>query len=61
VAADTLSRRSHFSQFVLESMPIELCKDFNKLNLRIVANMEVMKMEVDSILLLDIRKRSTRR
>jgi hypothetical protein len=32
-------------------MPSELCKRLNKINLRIVANIEVMKMEVDSTLL----------
>jgi hypothetical protein len=39
-----------------ENIPFELCKEFDKLNLRIVAHAEVMKMEVDSTLLLDIRK-----
>jgi hypothetical protein len=34
VVADALS------QLVVESMPFELCEEFNKLNLRIVANME---------------------
>jgi hypothetical protein len=33
-----------------------LCEKFDKLNLRIVANTEVMEMEVDSTLLQDIRK-----
>jgi hypothetical protein len=32
-------------------MSFESREEFNKLNLRIVANMKVMKMEVDSILL----------
>jgi hypothetical protein len=27
-------------------MPFELCEEFNKLNLRIIANTEVMEMEV---------------
>jgi hypothetical protein len=39
-----------------ENIPFELCKEFDKLNLRTVAHAEVMKMEVDSTLLLDIRK-----
>jgi hypothetical protein len=39
------------SQLEVESMSFELCEEFNKRNLRIVANMEVMKMEVDSTLL----------
>jgi hypothetical protein len=37
-------------------MSFELCEKFDKLNLRIVANTEVMEMEVDSTLLQDIRK-----
>jgi hypothetical protein len=37
-------------------MMFELCKEFDKLNLRIVANTEVMEMEVDSTLLQDIQK-----
>jgi hypothetical protein len=32
-------------------MPSELCEELNKLNLRIVANIEVMEMEEDSTLL----------
>jgi hypothetical protein len=35
----------------VESVSFELCEEFNKLNMRIVANMEVMKMEVGSTLL----------
>jgi hypothetical protein len=34
----------------------ELCEEFDKLNLSIVANTEVMEMEVDSTLLQDIQK-----
>jgi hypothetical protein len=56
VVADTLSCRSHVSQLVVESMPFELCEEFNKLNLRIVANIEAMEMEVGSILLQEIWK-----
>jgi hypothetical protein len=32
-------------------MPFELCGEFDKLNLRIVANMEAIEMEVGSSLL----------
>jgi hypothetical protein len=32
-------------------MSFESCEEFDKLNLRIVANTEAMKMEVDSTLL----------
>jgi hypothetical protein len=51
VVADALSRRSHVSQLVVESMPFELCEEFDKINLRIVANIEAMEMEVGSSLL----------
>jgi hypothetical protein len=56
VVADALSRRSHLSQLVVDSMPLELCEEFDKLNLRIVAYMEPMEMEVGSNLLPEIRK-----
>jgi hypothetical protein len=56
VVADALSRRSHLSQLVVDSMPLELCEEFDKLNLRIVANMEPMEMEVGSNLLPEIQK-----
>jgi hypothetical protein len=56
VVADALSRRSHVSQLVVKSMPFELCEEFDKLNLRIVANKEAMKMEVGSSLLKKFRK-----
>jgi hypothetical protein len=56
VVVDALSGRSHMSQLVVDRMPYELCEEFNKLNLRIVANTEVMEMEVGSSLLQDIQK-----
>jgi hypothetical protein len=37
-------------------MPFELCEEFNKINLRIIANTEAMEMEVGSSLLQEIRK-----
>jgi hypothetical protein len=46
VVANTLGRRSHVSQLVVDSMPFELCEEFDKLNLRIVANTKAMEMEV---------------
>jgi hypothetical protein len=55
VVADALSRKSHVSQLVVDSMPFELCKEFNKLNLRIIANTEIVEMEVGSSLLKEIR------
>jgi hypothetical protein len=55
VVADALSRRSHVSQLVVDSMTFELCEEFDKLNPRIVANTEAMEMEVGSSLLQKIR------
>jgi hypothetical protein len=39
------------SQLVVDSMSFESCEKFDKLNLRIIANTEVMEMEVGSSLL----------
>jgi hypothetical protein len=44
------------SQLVVDRMPFELCEEFDKLNLRIVANTEVMEMEVGSSLLHEIQR-----
>jgi hypothetical protein len=54
VVADSLSHKSHVSQLVVDSMPIELCEEFDKLNLRIVANTKATEMEVGSNLLQEI-------
>jgi hypothetical protein len=56
VVADALSRRSHVSQLVVDSMPFELCEEFDKLNLRIIVNTEATEMEVGSSLLQEIRR-----
>jgi hypothetical protein len=56
LVADALSRRSHVSQLVVDSMPFELCEEFEKLNLRMVANTEVTEMKVGSNLLQEIQK-----
>jgi hypothetical protein len=56
VVADALSRRSHVSQLVVDSMSFDLCEEFDKLNLRIVANTDAMEMEVGSSLLQEIRR-----
>jgi hypothetical protein len=56
VVANALSRRSHVSQLVVNSMPFELYEEFDKLNLRIVVNTETMKMEVGSSLLQEIQR-----
>jgi hypothetical protein len=56
VVVDALSQRSHVSQLVVDSMPFELCEEFDKLNLRIIANTETMEMEVGSSLLQETRR-----
>jgi hypothetical protein len=56
VVADALSWRSHVSYLVVNSMPFELCEEFDKLNLRIIANTEAMEMEAGSSLLQEIRR-----
>jgi hypothetical protein len=38
VVADALSRTSHVSQLVVDSISFELCEEFDKLNLMIFAN-----------------------
>jgi hypothetical protein len=55
MVVDAWSQMSHLSQLEVE-IPFKLCKEINKHNLRIVANAEVMEIEVDSTLLQDIRK-----
>jgi hypothetical protein len=56
VVANALSHRSHVCQLVVDSMAFELCEEFDKLNLRIVANTEATEMEVGSNLLQEIWK-----
>jgi hypothetical protein len=56
VVADALSHKSHVSQLVMDSMPFELCEEFDKLNLRIISNMKVVEMEVGSSLLQEIHR-----
>jgi hypothetical protein len=56
MVADALSRRSQVSQLVVESLQFELCEEFNKLNLRIIANTKAKETEVDSSLLQEIWK-----
>jgi hypothetical protein len=54
VVADALSQRSHVNQLVVKSIPSKLCDEFAKL--KIVANTEVVEMEVGSNLLQEIQK-----
>jgi hypothetical protein len=56
VVADALSWRCHLNQLIVEQMPFDLCEEFDKLNLRSVANTEVVAIEIDSTLSQDIQK-----
>jgi hypothetical protein len=56
MVADALSRRSQVSQLVVESFQFELCEEFNKLNLTIIANTKAKETEVGSSLLQEIWK-----
>jgi hypothetical protein len=56
IVVDALSRRSHLNQLIVEQMPFDLCEEFDKLNLRLVANTKAVAMEIDSTLSQDIRK-----
>jgi hypothetical protein len=55
VVADALSRWSLVSHQEVDSMPFELCEEFDGLNLRIVTNTEATEMEVGSNLLQEIQ------
>jgi hypothetical protein len=48
--------RSHVNHLVVRSIPSELCDEFDKLSLKIIANMKVMEMEVGSTLLQEVQK-----
>jgi hypothetical protein len=54
VVTDALSRRSHANHLVVKSIMSEWCDKFAKL--KIIANTEVVEMEVGSSLLQEIRK-----
>jgi hypothetical protein len=54
VLADALSQRSHLNQLIVEQMPFDLYEELDKLNLRLVANTEVVAMEIDSTISQDI-------
>jgi hypothetical protein len=41
---------------MVDSMPFELCEEFDQLKLRVIANTEAMKMEVGSSLIQEIRR-----
>jgi hypothetical protein len=44
------------SQLMVDSMPFDLCEEFDKLNLRIIANTKAIEMEIGSNLLQEIHK-----
>jgi hypothetical protein len=56
VVTDALSQRSHLNRMTVEKMSFDLCEEFVKLNLRLVANSGVVAMEVDPMLPQDIHK-----
>jgi hypothetical protein len=56
VVVDALSRRTYLNGLIVETMPFDLCKELDKLNLRLTINIGVVAMEVDSTLSQDIRK-----
>jgi hypothetical protein len=56
VVVNALSRRSHLNQLIVEQMSFDLCEEFDKLNLRLVANTKVVAMEIDSTLSQDFQK-----
>jgi hypothetical protein len=54
LVVDALSQRSHTNHLIVKSIPSVLCDEFAEL--RLVANMEVVEMEVGSSLLQEIRR-----
>jgi hypothetical protein len=56
VVTNALSQRYHLNQLIMGKMPFDLCEEFDKLNLRLVANTEVATMNIDLTLLQDIHK-----
>jgi len=56
VVADALSRKRYCNAAIARELPSELCKEFERLNLGWVNNLERVVMEVDSTLEADIRK-----
>jgi hypothetical protein len=56
IVANALSRGFYLNQLIVEQMHFDLCEEFDKLNLRLVANTEVVAMEIDSTLSRDIQK-----
>ena len=56
VVADALSRKGYCNMAMLRGSQPELCKEFERLNLGFVANMDATTIEMKSTLEQDIRK-----
>jgi hypothetical protein len=56
IVVDALSQRSHLNQLIVDQMRFDLCEEFNKHILRLVANTKVVTMEIDSTLSQEIQK-----
>ena len=56
VVADALSRKRHYNALIARDLPPELYREFERLNLGMVNNMETVVMEVDSTLEEEVRK-----
>jgi hypothetical protein len=56
VVADALSRKSYANMAVAGTLRAELCKEFERLNLGFIDNMDGITMEVEPTLEQDIRK-----
>jgi hypothetical protein len=54
VVADVLSCRTYLNGLIMETMPLNLCTEMDKLNLRLTINSGAVGMEVDSTLSQDI-------
>jgi hypothetical protein len=44
------------NQLIVEQMPFDLCEEFDKFNLKLVANTKLAAMEINSALPEDIQK-----
>jgi hypothetical protein len=59
VVADAFSRRTYLNGLVVETMPLDLCDELDKLNWRSTVNTRVVAIEIDSTLSQDICKGQT--
>jgi hypothetical protein len=56
IVDEAWSRRYHLNQLIVEQMSFNLCDEFDKLSLRLIANTKVVTMEIKSTLSQDIQK-----